>query len=235
MLPPSQAFPAAPRTGAPAFSLVELLTVVALLVVLLSFSGPAIRAIAGAGSVRKAISDVADTCELARTYAMTRHTYVRVALAQLPAGGRFATPVTVVVVISPAEGSLASDTAADMGNRERWHLVTRPLILENLCVYDDLQAGMPDTSNDALPSGTDIGSFTRDIPSLGAVTFSSILQFSPSGEAGVLKNEPSRYIRIGFDEPSGSDNTAARRGRNPFILRLSGINGSLTVLRKEDM
>jgi hypothetical protein len=64
---------------------------------------------------------------------------------------------------------------------------------------------------------------------VSGLTFTAFVQFDPSGEARVNTTELARNIKIGLDKP------APQGGKNPFILRLSGMNGTIVVIRKEDM
>ena len=70
-LPPKFTVPA--RAG---FTLAELLTVMAVIIVLMALAFPAFNSIKSSGDLTKGISDVAGTLELARTYALANNTYV---------------------------------------------------------------------------------------------------------------------------------------------------------------
>lgn len=227
------------RAGSPAsgFSLVELLVVIGVMALLVAFSGPMVGAIKSSNSVNRAASNLSQTMELARAYAMTHNTYVRVALGQVNAGvsGRV-TPATVAWVIGATDGTLSANSAPDMIDPSKWRPLAKPLIMENFCMYDGtLNAQSPSTVGDAVPSGTDIKTFSRNIPSLGTVNFNSIIQFNPSGEACVIQGQTARYIKIACDQPLQPSNATTAQNKNPFILRLSGVNGRIDILRKENM
>ncbi len=218
-----------------AFSLIELLCVVCVMTLLAVLSGPALRALQNAGAVNKAIEELSGTCAVARLYAMTHHTYVRVGIAQVAAGGLRRVPSTIVIMLYSADGTLANDDATGMADNSKWRLINKALVLNNICVYDSLNASTPDTVDDAKPSATDIASFTRKVGDLGTCTFSAIIQFNAVGEARVSRSEPSRYIKLGMDQPRQASTPDIRRDENPFILRLSGINGTVNILRKENL
>lgn len=200
------------------FSLIELLVVVAILVTLSTAVTPAIQALNGSGSVNKTIADLSGTLELARSWAMAHNTYVRVAFGQAAPSG----PLVVLTIFSSE-----STTAGDMNDAGQWPPGGRPLVLSQFVMNDAMNAATPGTSADVLPSDSNMGSFTRSIPGIGDQAFDSCIQFDPSGQARVLKDEPARFIKIAIDrEP--------RTGVNPFILRLSGANGSINILRADN-
>lgn len=210
--------------GSRAFSLAELLVVIGIMAVLTMLAGPAVSSMSGAGSVNKVIGDLSGAVQQARIQAISQHTYVRVALGQVSASGVRVRPSLVVLVIYSADGTLDAEGAADMSDMNKWPAVARALILENYTVNDSLGA-----LDDSKPSESNIASFQRPIGAMGQVTFNSFIQFNPSGEARVVKAEPSHFIKIGVDRPAPQD------GKNPFVLRLSGINGSINILRKENL
>ncbi len=71
-LVPSKKIPFVPRIHASAFSLIELLVVVAMIGLLLSFMGPAIEGLAGAGGRKGGVTIVMNTLEQARVTAIQR-------------------------------------------------------------------------------------------------------------------------------------------------------------------
>lgn len=223
-----------PRKTATGFTLIELLVVVALIVLLGALTGPALRALNGAGTVNKAIADLGGTMVLARTYAMAHHTYVRAVFSQMPASGAsgLALPETLVLVIVPAGGDIDQAGVGGMGDPSKWPAISRPLILPNLILQNALNAASPSTSQDLDPTQSTIVSvaspFSRQVNGLSpAPQFTACIQFGPSGQAVIVDGTPARYIKLAFDRPAPQD------GKDPFLLRISGINGSIDVLRKE--
>jgi len=208
------------KTRKNAFSLVELLAVMGILAIMAGASTIAMKSLGGSGSTQRAADDLALTLELARAYAMSHNTVVRVAFGKASAGR--STPATVVVVLASVDGSPAA-----MSTPGQWVRISRPLVLDNFIFDDGLAAGtLPEGV--MMPSQTDIGAIGYRLPDVGTIQFDAFLQFSAAGEAAVLAGEPARSIQIGMDRPT------PERGRDPFVLRLSGMNGSLITLRKED-
>lgn len=216
------------------FSLVELLAVMAILATLSAVTIPAVQSLRGAGSVNRAISDLSGVLEMARVHAMANRTYVRVLFTTLPPGNGRVNPATVALMVSAADGSMHN---GDMTDSTVWPALSRPLVLDNLGISDSLQgAGGFSTGTDATPSGGNVTgemmpAFQRQVPSLGTVTFDQVIQFGPNGEARVGFDQPSRHISLGLAQRGA--NGEASRTENAFILRLSGVNGSITVLRDD--
>jgi len=209
-----------------AFTLVELLVVTAIIGMTMAFVGPTIRSLSGAGNVNKAIGDVSGCLQSARAYAMATHTYVRVAVGKEAANAGSLNLASVFIAILSADGTLGAGTAADMSDSSKWPMLGKPLVLDNLLVDNNIVGTSTDTSKDVLPSSSDIPTFSRTVAGRSVSFNGGFIQFSPSGEARVILAQPARYIKIAMDKSSGA------LGQNPFILRLSGINGAVMVLRK---
>lgn len=223
-------------TRARAFSLVELLAVMAILATLSAVTIPALHSLQSGNTVNKAVADLSATLELARTYAMANRTYVRVVLSQIPAGGQKTLPTLIALPLYSADGT----ATGDLTDSTQWPALGRVVALENLSLFDTMQGASPvDTRSDVTPlganvSGTVMPSFNRTLPGWGAVSFTGVVQFSPSGEARVCFDEPARYIKIAVDQLVPGSATQALR-KNPFILRLSSVNGSIKVLRAGEL
>lgn len=219
-----------------AFSLIELLAVMAIIVTLSAVSVPAIQSVKGGSTVNKAVADLSSTLELARVHAMANRTYVRVLLAEVPAGGNQMLPQLIALPIYAANGT----AGGDMSVLNDWPALSKPLVLDDLKVFDTIEGSAPVvTSSDVTPMGTNVqgtimSPVSRQVGGRGALTFTGVIQFSPTGEARVSFDEPARYIKIGVDQPQTGNATSGRK-KNPFILRLSGMNGSIRILRAGEL
>jgi len=70
-----------------AFTLIELIVVMAIIVALMGLMLPAFNGIKGGSDLTKAAYDIAGLLEQARTYAMAQHTYVFVGIVEVDAAG----------------------------------------------------------------------------------------------------------------------------------------------------
>ncbi len=128
--------PPSVRTIAPrGFSLIELLTVMAIIVILMVVAGPSISAISGSGTVNKAAADVQRTLELARLYAMSHQTYVRVGFSDIPD----TTPgvpegAIVILPVASADGTLSATNMA----ASNWPALARPMVLKTFELRGDI-------------------------------------------------------------------------------------------------
>lgn len=201
-----------------AFSLVELLSVIAIVCILAALVSVAFSALNGAGQVNRAVSNLVGTLELARAHAMANNTYVRVALGSLDSNND-KNPTLGVFVFYSTDGS-KTESLSQQGS---WRLVGKPLLLENFAVDDALCPG-GGTVQTQFPSDSDISPVAYKYGQLN-LTLDAFIQFAPSGQASVMANEPARSIEIGVDQLPAA-------GTNPFVIRLSGVTGSVAALRK---
>ena len=144
--------PASPDAHAPrAFTLVELLVVMAIIVVMLGLIGPVVNGLRGARDITEASYEIMGTLEQARTYAIATNTYVfvgffeeSIASATFPrvAGvGR-----VVVCVVASRDGSRVYSTATS--NPTRLDVVPATLTpLTKLLKFDNLHLErLPDSA-----------------------------------------------------------------------------------------
>lgn len=212
------------RQRAGGFSLIELLSVVGIMTALMAVAVPAVRSISQAGNVNRAAAELSRTLEFARVHAMARQTYVRVGIGSVDGKDM------VVMPIYPLDGSLDADAAVDMADPAKWAQLSKPLVLDFFRMDDTLDAVSPSTGDDQVPSTSDIAPFRRRVAGMESQgqnpEFSAFIQFNPNGEARVLKNSTARFIKIGVTGLHGGSG-------NPLIVRLSGTNGTIEILRNE--
>ncbi len=190
---------------------------------LVAISIPLIQGIAGSGAVNQASDTLWGAFESARVYAMANHTYARVAVSQITTASGHSALALISIY------SIDGTNTNPMSVSTDWPNLNRPQIINNFVTNDNLNSTTPNTAQDQLPSQSTIGTMTQTINGQGAIEFTFFVEFNPAGEASINEQGPAHYIKIGIDE------AAPRSGRNPFILRLSGTNGTLTLLRKESL
>lgn len=224
------------RRHSRAFTMVELLVVAGIMTTLAVVSIPALQLLREPAGVNQAAADLSRTLELARVYAMANRTHVNVLFTQLPPQDSRIAPATAAMMVYSADGT----TVGDLADVQAWPVLDKPLVMEDLLVFDQLQGAAPNsTAADVTPMGENTQGamavpITRELPGAGTVDFTGMIQFTPSGEARVSSDEPARYIKIALDRPQPGSTTASMK-RNPVILRLSGTNGTVKTLRAEDM
>ncbi len=200
-----------------------MLVVLGIMAMIMAMAGPAFKALSGAGGENRASSELSGLLELSRLHAITHQTYVRVGI------GQSSSKQTVVLSIYSADGTLDTDT----GDQKRWPLLKKPLVFDRLEVNDALDVtgknGSFSTTSDLLPSSTDIEPFRRKMSGASSeLDFKSIIQFDPHGNAQIKNGTTARFIKIGFERAGD------KKKSNPFIIRISGTTGLVSVYRKED-
>ena len=94
--------------AARAFTLIELITVMTIILIMGSLARPMIGALMGSNTVDKAIADLSLTLEQARAYALANNTYVRVGFGSAPVSSGSTMPALVAVCLAPPDGTLST-------------------------------------------------------------------------------------------------------------------------------
>jgi len=197
-----------------AFSLVELLVVMAIFVLLAAIAIPAFNATGDAGRMTKAGGDLSGVLEKARTYAMANNTYVWVGL--LPDSSEQATWVGVV---ASRNGQAPPVPAADL---EPMGPVRR---------LDRVNLGIADAASHARPTGQQITANSSAIMAFSIFSNGKkrdfdkyVVQFNPRGEARIRTANPDPVIEVGLVPFSGSTHNFA-------AIQVGGLTGGVQVYR----
>lgn len=203
-----------PSPHSRAFSLLELLAVVAILSLLLAMAGPAINSFATFGATNRSVADLTSLIEQARAVAMAKNTYTWLGL--VPSSGAGKEGVTAQLLLSP-DGTGTGANAVPL---------TKKILLNQVKLDDAVpslgsESSRP-TASQMLPSngGWLIFSPTGDVQASTAAN--SSLDTLPSFVAGAAI---SRWIEIGLNSYT------ARQG-NETALQVSGLSGKMMVYRR---
>ncbi|MFZ4773759.1 MAG: pilus assembly FimT family protein [Terrimicrobiaceae bacterium] len=222
------------------FSLIELLSVMAIIGMLMAAAVPAMNSIKGGGDLMKAAYDIGGVLEQARAYAMANNTYVFVGLTEVnasnseSAGGQ--QPGTGRVVLAAA-GSKDGTRSFGTGNANLVAL-TKIRRFDNL----HLEGAVPNSGNMARPAVSDgfragsaafaaENSFSWPLTGASAsYTFTKIIQFDPRGTASLQSSGRSltQWMEIGLTPAKGD---VAVNSANCAALLLDGVTGSVKIYR----
>jgi len=135
--------------GGKAFTLVELLTVMGIIVVIMALAIPAFNSIKGGSDIAKAIDSISGAFEQARTYAMANNTYVWVGFYEEDGSKLSTDPVSpgigrlVIMTVASSDGTsygnLLVDAshpapfgAGDSSNQVSLVAINKPVKLDNI-------------------------------------------------------------------------------------------------------
>lgn len=193
------------------FTLLELLTVMAVMSILVALVMPVIGTIQSGHSFTKSVNDLSGILESARNYAQARNTYVWLGLAQQANNpGR-------VYVATVASLSGESDLSGDVEPQDRVHELSGIALIPFGGATSDVQDIQAST----------LGSFTQKIGGTD-MGFTNIVRFSPTGEATVqAANTVPHWVHIECKEVRGTLTNDA----NSASLQISGLSGLIKVSR----
>lgn len=224
-----------PRVSGRAFSLIELLTVVALVGILAVATVPAVSQLGKAGRDSQNLILVSGTLEKAREYAIGRNTYTWVSFQKLKSAPE--QPIYMMAFAS-ADGSKAGVSAnqayAVSGNTGDLVAIDRPQKLEDCSIEAALPAGntlsLPAVSTQSFLTTASTGpTFNYANARLGAADskFSYSVMFTPAGEARVSAALPEsvEMVLVPLKGGTVADNAAAS------VIRVSGLTGRVKVYR----
>ena len=244
------------RERSRAFTLVELIVVIALISTLMALVAPAFTGIKGAGDVTSAAYTIKDALEQARTYAMAYKTYVWIGFYEEPAGQPSTNPATpgtgriVISTIASADGttvynprSLAAidPTRVTQLNKlvkvEGTHLATFPDGSGTGDTFDSRPAAIYETAKigDTTPPNPSLTPFQYPVgnPAPAAqYTFVKAVEFSPRGEARINnRNYTLKTVaEIGLQPTHGT--AVDVNSRNIIVIQFGALGGDLKIYRR---
>jgi len=220
-----------PVQSSRAFTLVELLTVIAVIGLMMAAVVPAFNGIKGAGDITKAAYDISGTLEQARAYAMANNTYVFVGFAEQD--GVDATQPGIGQILVMAMGS--NDGTRSFGGTGTPNLtaLTKLRRIGNMHMEDTLPNSGALT-RPVVPDSCRVGNgafLARDSFVSSGYQFKKIIQFDPRGMASIQSDTASvsQWMEIGLVAAKG--HTAAD-AQNCAALVLDGVTGSAKIYRQ---
>ncbi len=218
-----------------AFTLIELLTVMAIVAILAGASLPAISSLSRSNNLNGSLSELAGLLSQARQYAVAQRTYVWVALRENTDNPQ--EPSIDVALLASKTGMQPSSPWADQGvvPSDTISLLIRPKTLKQVRLEEagtfnrqqiaDLPA-QPQVGSDNSPSDGS-ASFTVRLPGTSKnVNFDRVVQFLPDGEARVA-DSPIDVVEMGVRSMRGS----SADQNNIAVLRINGLTGQTRVYR----
>lgn len=201
----------------------ELIAVMGIIGLLIAVSAPAISSLARAKGATSAAYQIKDYIDLARNYAISNQTLVRVGITQVSGtateSGRPALVIHAIRNFNPSEtgsvetllatSSVAVNTKDGAGRYEYWDDLARPLILEGVGIINPSQArfntGLTSQLGNflaAASSNPNLEDFSRPINGItgGDVSFDLGFVISKQGEF-CLEGD----IRLDLDGDGGND------------------------------
>jgi prepilin-type N-terminal cleavage/methylation domain-containing protein len=205
--------------GTRGFSLVEMLTVMALVAIL---STAAMTSLTGSGSASRlgaAATSVASFLEQARTYAVTQNTYVYVGFLPRASGTSSGEIEMKLLAVASRDGSsvLPAGGTLDLQSANSPAIVIgKPLLIGKISMDTNGTYDPPIPR----PAATSLGSADETLKS-GAQTFGNVLAFTPGGEVILSNGSLSQRYEIGL-EYAGKDSRAA-------VVQIAGLSGQTRV------
>ncbi|GAT35481.1 prepilin-type N-terminal cleavage/methylation domain-containing protein [Terrimicrobium sacchariphilum] len=210
-----------PTIASKAFSLVELLCVIAVIAILTTVSIPALRG--RANDMNAGLHVAGGVMEFARQYAISQNTYVWVAVRSSTSGedGRIA-------VIASKDGTDLlswSSASTDVASSTDLELVGPVRTLPRVRVVDAATASIP--SMPAVSGAVKMAEVDFQVGSgSGSQNFNRAVQFTPTGEARVTSGVVDRYIDMAL-----LPHQAALTDPNQAVIRIFGLTGKSVVYR----
>lgn len=218
-----------------AFTLIELLTVMAIVAILAGASLPAISSLSRTNNLNGSLSELAGLLAQARQYAVAQRTYVWLAMREN--NDTFGEPSVDVALLASKTGMQPSSPWAAQGTvpSDTISLLIRPKTLKQVRLEEggtftrqniaDLPA-QPQIGPDNSPADGS-ATFTVRLPGTSRnVTFDRVIQFLPDGEARVA-DSPIDIIEMGVRSMRGS----VADQNNIAVLRINGLTGQTRVYR----
>jgi prepilin-type N-terminal cleavage/methylation domain-containing protein len=238
------------------YTLVELLTAIAIMTVLAALALPAFTSMASAGNMTSASYAISGAIQSARSYAMAHDTYTWLGFYEEDASKSSTNPATagtgrvILSLVASADGTMIYSSSATPPlyiDPTRLVQVSELTRISNVHLKSfsngsgggstfptppALTATNGRIGDTAVPSGS-LPYFQYPVGGTGAAryTFTQVLQFSPRGEVLIssMAGAITPLIEVGLQPARG--NTIGT-GLNFVALQISGISGNVILYRQ---
>lgn len=203
-----------PFRGAAGFSLIEILVVVALLILVMALTAPALVGIVQGQGMKRAIGDVSGIAEQARSEAMATSTWTWLGFAQQDKGTH---SELVAVVVASLDGT--TNMAQD-----NLRMIAAPVRVENVKLLNTLTDWGQGVSGTVPLSGANF-SFSQNIRGQNITFNNAVLGFNSQGEATRGDGSVPPWIEIGLRELKGTTEIPEKTAS----VRVSGFSGQVDI------
>lgn len=223
-----------------AFTLIELLSVIALIALLVVASGSAINGLSDSGRSTKSLLNISEALEWAREYAVSHNTYTWVAFSNHD--GLLDKPL-VMAIFASTDGSRAGVALGGSGSTSvdasggALRLMHRMEKLEDCVLSAEIPPG--NALSSSLPAGSSDPSFAtaskftctaRIDEQARTLNFDRAVMFTPNGEAKVSPSLP-EFVQITVIPTKGNRTSRVLRNEAASVIRISGLTGRVAVYR----
>ena len=232
-------------SGRRGFSLIELLTVTAIIVLVASFSTSALRGLAGGDNLQSAVIGISSTLEAARQAAIASGSYTWVAMSE-ERDPNADQPAVVVAAFTSKVGT----RGADFRNGADMRLLSKVVKYDGVTLMTEPPGGsslasqLPKVHSKHSPSDSNFKPQSDDLPGpYRNVAFDWVVIFNPRGEAGIdsdsgMQNADSDSIDLAeaveFTVVSSKgDNPSSKEEKSAVTIRVNGLTGQVDVYQAE--
>ncbi len=229
------------RRSAAAFTLVELLVVLAIVALLLTLALPAVSSLQKSDSLNLATASLAGIFDEARTFAMANNTYVFVGVEEIQfSPGGAGTPVAgtgrvAVQTFYSLDGTmnLASSNLRGVSRLQVFDNIHLPSSLATGSATTGTLAQRPSVPADCVVGSDSFPTASAPLTSEG-YTFNEVIAFDPQGRVHLPATTPEvgmQYLEIDLQQSNGSVPVPVASAKNLSAIQIDGLTGSVTVYR----
>ncbi len=203
-----------------AFTLAELLMVIAIMMLLLTLLAPAIPNLARAGNVTYASSVFEGILDSARATAIAQRSYVWLGFSSFPADK----PDQLALALYISKDGTPTRTADNLRLLDRIQVLNRIVLVQDLPDFGSRPRSNPDGSAIHQLSESYGVPLSQNVPGYGTQNFFCLLEFSPDGSV-MANGQIHRCTEIGIAQ--STDHAKA----NASAFQINGLTGRSHVYR----